>query len=141
MKNKTKRMKIREKNTDKNAEKNIGKKSPKAPSQWIYLAKEEVDLKELPSLFGEEVKTEVWLDAGIAEIPLAEASSMDMERGAVDLGNEEDNAFLAQNETKDLFFVTIKPEDFALAKEAMNKIKQKWGGIFCADTDDFTPAV
>ena len=50
-------------------------------------------------------------------------------------------AFAKQHGCENVFLVTLKPEEFETAKKAMNKIVASLGGLFCGDTEDFTPVL
>lgn len=133
MKNKSKLKKIRE-----------GKTSAlKVPSEWLYLNPEEVSLRQIYELFGEGSpwKAEYWEEAGVLEIEIPEAGSVDMEAMDTDLGDEEGNAYLASHQIQTVVVVTIVPEDFQKAKAVMEYIIRKTGGYFCGDTDDFQPEI
>lgn len=133
MKNKSKLKKIRE-----------GKTSAlKVPSEWLYLNPEEVSLRQIYELFGEGTpwKAEYWEEAGVLEIEIPEAGSVDMEAMDTDLGDEEGNAYLASHQIQTVVVVTIVPEDFQKAKAVMEYIIRKTGGYFCGDTDDFQPEI
>ena len=86
-----------------------------------------------------ELETEIWEEAGVLEIILGEAGSMDMEAIEDDFEDEYSRAFLEEHQVKRLFCVTIKPEVYDKAKEVMEVICGKLGGFFCGDTEDFTP--
>jgi len=133
MKNKSKLKKIRE-----------GKTAVfKAPAEWLYLNQEQVTLRQICELFGEDMlwKAEYWEEAGVLEIEIPGAGSVDLEAMDADLGDEEGNAYLAQRQIRTVAAVTIVPDDFWRAKEVMEYITEKVGGYFCGDTKDFQPEV
>ena len=115
----------------------------KAPAEWLYCAMEETDAQRIASILTENGfdDTEVWPEAGVVEIPLAEKASMDMEWVECDLEDDYSNAFLTENQVKCLYMVTIVPDAFPRAREVMLLITEKLGGFFCGDTEDFTPSI
>ena len=132
MKNKSKLNKIKEKKQNVQT----------MPGEWLYFASAETTVREIAgALEGEAYELEIWEDAGVAEVILGEKSSMDMEWTENDLGDEESNRFLEENQVKTLFLVTIPPLEFEAAKVCMEKIIAANGGFFCGDTQDFTPVV
>ncbi|MGN0294653.1 MAG: hypothetical protein ACI4D3_11695 [Lachnospiraceae bacterium] len=129
------------KQNSKSNQKSKQEPKPSVPAEWLYMTDREIGIREIASSFESEEMTEIWEEAGVAEVILGEKSSMDMELTENDLGDEESNRFLQENQVKTLFLVTVPPLDFERAKECMEKITAANGGFFCGDTDDFTPVV
>ena len=111
------------------------------PGEWLYLNKEELPLRKIYELFKEEQTAEYWEAAGVLEISLPESGTLDFEDLEGTLGNEEDDAYLKENEIRTVAAVTIRPEDYEKAEKVMLFITEKIGGYFCADTADFKPVV
>lgn len=114
---------------------------PAVVAEWLYMTDREITVRDIASAFAPQEMVEIWEDAGVAEVILGEKSSMDMEWMENDLGDEESNRFLEENQVKTLFLVTIPPLEFEAAKVCMEKIIAANGGFFCGDTQDFTPVV
>lgn len=133
MKNKSKLKKVREER----------EQMPKEPSEWLYLNPEEVGLRSIYEIFGQETpwRAELWEEAGVLEIGIPEAGSVDMELMDADLGDEEGNAYLEKHQIKTVFAVTIVPEDYEKARMVMVEIMKSKGGFFCGDTEDFQPEI
>ena len=132
MKNKSKLSKFKKEKTT----------AKKVPAEWLYLLPEEVSMRALyDSLFDSKWKAEYWEAAGVLEVEIPEAASVDMEEMECSLGDEIGDAYLAEHGVKTVYAVTIKPDDFAKAKEVMEYLTEKNGGFFCGDTDDFEPQV
>ena len=133
MKNKSKLKKIKEK---KNTQTGY-------PTQWLFLSKQEIGVREIKTILDTDasVSLEIWETAGVLEVTLADGKTIDMEAAAVDLHDAYSNEFLSQNQTKSLFYVNVYPDSFALAKPVMEKIAKQADGMFCGDTDDFTPVM
>lgn len=133
MKNKSKLRKLHDKKSP----------FPKAPSEWLYLVPEERSLRSIYELFGEDApwRAELWEEAGVLEIEIPEAGSVDMECMDADLGEEAGNAYLAENRIQTVFAVTIMPEHYEEARMVMEKIVENLGGFFCGDTEDLQPQV
>lgn len=117
--------------------------APRVPSEWLYLLPEEMKLRSIYELFGEDMpwKAEFWEEAGVLEIEIPEAGSVDLECMDADLGDEQSNAFLEKHQIKTVFAVTIVPDDYEKANEVMVRMMEKLGGFFCGDTEDFQPEV
>ena len=115
--------------------------APKMPGDWLYFNKEEISLRKIYELFQEEQTAEYWEAAGVLEISLPESGTLDFEDLEGTLGNEEDDAYLKENEIRTVAAVTIRPDDYEKAEKVMLFITEKIGGYFCADTADFTPVV
>lgn len=133
MKNKSKLKKIKEK-----------KPSPiKLPSQWLFVAKEEVTARDVKNSLEDYdgIELEIWDAAGIVEVVLSDGKSIDFEQTEVDLGDDYSNAFLAKQQAKALFYVTIHPDSAELVQPVMKHVLAKIPGVFCGDTDDFEPFI
>lgn len=115
----------------------------KVPAEWLYLVPVETELRSIYELFREDTfwKAELWEEAGVLEIEIPEAGSVDMECMDTDLGDEEGNAYLSENQIKTVFAVTIVPDDYEKAQKVMKKIVKNMGGFFCGDTEDFQPEI
>ena len=129
MKNKSKLMKIKQANRE----------NPKVVSEWLYINEKEIAFKDLKNVFGKEdnVNVEIWEDAGICELELTEAKSIDLELGEVDA----EDPFLTEHHAKTLFFVTIVPEFYEKDAVVMKKIVDSLGGFFCGNTAEFEPVI
>ncbi len=116
---------------------------PKAPAEWLYLLSEKAEPRRLYEFLREETdfSCELWEEAGVLEIELPEAGSVDLEEMDCDLGDEAGNAFLKEHQIQTVYAVTIVPEDFDKARAAMEKLTTGIGGFFCGDTEDFLPVI
>ena len=133
MKNKSKLKKIKENKTT----------AAKLPSQWLFIAREEVSARDVKNALEdyEGVELEIWEAAGIVEVVLSDGKSIDFEQTEVDLRDEYSNDFLEKQQAKALFYVTIHPDSAALVTPVMKHVLGKISGLFCGDTDDFSPFV
>lgn len=133
MKNKSKLKKIKEKKTV----------VVKLPSQWLFVAKEEVTARDVKVALEdyEGIELEIWDAAGIVEVVLSDGKSIDFEQTEVDLGDAYSNEFLAKQQAKALFYVTIHPDSADLVQPVMKHVLSKIAGVFCGDTDDFEPFI
>lgn len=134
-------MKNKSKLNNKSKQNSKCKPKPSVPAEWLYMTDREIGVHEIASSFESEEMTEIWEEAGVAEVILGEKDSMDMELTENDLGDEESNRFLLENQVKTLFLVTVSPMEFEKAEECMKKIIAANGGFFCGDTEDFTPVI
>jgi hypothetical protein len=133
MKSKSKLKKIREGRTG----------DPKVPGEWLYLAPAGCTMRQIYELFGEGSpwKAEYWEEAGVLEIELTEAGSVDVETMEPDPGDEALRAYMEEEQAETVFAVTILPGEYEQACQVMKKIMESLGGIFCGDTEDFQPKV
>ncbi|MDD6206955.1 MAG: hypothetical protein PUB10_00330 [Clostridiales bacterium] len=133
MKNKSKLKKIKEQN----------QKSASYPDEWFYLNEASVTPREIARVFaGEDGMTaQLWEEAGVVEIELVEAKSVDLEQASIPAGDPELDCYFQEHNIKTVFYVTIAPQDYRKAVQAMRCITKKLGGYFCGDTADFTPVV
>ena len=118
-------------------------KGPRMPEEWLYLAEGEIMPEQIYAVFQEDSgwKAEYWEEAGVLEIELPEAGSVDMEN--LQGGSEDEimEAYLKERELHTVYAVTIRPDDFEKAKKVMEYIISHLGGYFCGDTDDFQPEI
>lgn len=133
MKNKSKLKRIKE-----------GKqKSASYPNHWLYLNETAVTPRQIADVFHGEngMISQLWEEAGVVEIELVEAKSVDLEQAELPAGEPELDDYFRRNNIKSVYYVTIAPDDYGKAEKAMRQITEKLGGYFCGDTNDFTPVV
>lgn len=114
-------------------------KQPKVTGEWLYLAAAGTTVRQIAEAVGTDHETELWEDAGVLEILFEEKSSMDIEETKMRPGDEVMERFMEENGCAALFLVTFLPEEYARAKVLMKQIIDRCGGLFCGDTEDFTP--
>lgn len=114
---------------------------PSVPGEWLYLAPEGVTVRQIAESLNERDGIELWEEAGVLELELHEGSSMDMERAEIHPKDEVTSSFVEKNGCKEVFLVTFAPEEYACAEVLMRQILSGCGGLFCGDTEDFTPVV
>lgn len=118
------------------------KSSSTAPQGWYYMSQQEITVSELAKALDESrYDIEVWVDAEVLEIGVEEKVSVDVEDCELDLGDEYSNDFLAQNEVKSLFYVSFPATAGDVCKPVLKEIVVALGGMFCKDTEDFTPVI
>ena len=118
-------------------------KGPRMPEEWLYLAEGEITPDQIYGLFVEEKswKAEYWEEAGVLEIELPEAGSVDLEN--LDGASEDEvmETYMKERSLHTAYAVTIRQDDFEQAKKVMEYISGRLGGYFCGDTDDFQPEI
>ena len=133
MKNKTKRAKIA---AGKNKNENF-------PKEWLYLCTQEVSPRQIAELFRgrEKVDAQLWEEAGVVELGLFEAKSIDMELLELPTGETEFDTSLEEEGIACAYLVTLVPADEKKAMAAMKIITENLGGYFCGDNDKREPVV
>ena len=106
---------------------------------WLYFATEEVNVRDIFQLVESEYETEIWEDAGVLEITLKDGNSIDIEAAKIHPKDEITAAFAEEKGAKNVFLITFIPDSFDEAKNVMQLIYDKLGGVFCGDTEDFKP--
>ncbi len=118
---------------------------PKVQSQvtgnWLYFCPMEKNIRSIYELLKEKNQVEIWEEAGVMEVLLGEKSSLDIETVEIPPKDEVTQAFAKEQEAKTVFLLTFAPEDYELAEKVMKQILEQFGGIFCGDTEDFTPKI
>ena len=106
---------------------------------WLYFCQEEISIRSLYEIFAGNDDVEIWEEAGVLEIPLGEKSSFDVETAQIHPKDEITLQFAEEQAAKSVFLATFSPEDYENAKKIMKQILDKFGGLFCGDTEDFMP--
>lgn len=127
----------------------IKKEKRTAPGEWLYFAPANVTVRSIYDVLTDEngesgtdsYEVEIWEDAGVLEVGLNDGASLDIEQAKIPPKDEITAAFAKEHGCENVFLVTLKPEEFETAKKAMNKIAASLGGLFCGDTEDFTPVL
>ena len=110
---------------------------------WFYMNQKKVTVDDIKECFQDrdDIKVEIWREAGIVELALADGHSIDMEMAEASFSDEYSNDYLKKNSVQVLFYVTIAPDFYVNAEPVMRELVKQLGGFFCADTDDFEPVL
>ena len=120
----------------------VKKQGPKVSGEWLYLSEGEVKLRQIYELLKDsQWNAEYWDEAEVLEVELPEAGSVDFEDLEGTLGDEESDAWLQEQQIHTVFAVTIRPDDYELAKNVMEHIVSLVGGYFCADNETLQPRI
>ena len=119
------------------------KEAPKVMEEWLYLSEEEGALRPLYEFLKEEEgqRAEFWEEAGVLEIGLLDAGSVDLEILPREEWDEELLACICEQQAAEVCTVTFMQEDAKKAQKVMEILVQKAGGIFCGDNRDFLPRI
>lgn len=119
-------------------------KQPKRnlPSGWYFMAVKAMTVGDIKEAFDEtNYELEIWREAGVLEIIVADKISIDIEELELDLGDDYSNDYLAKHQVKSLFYVSFKMDAYEECLPALLHITKTLGGRICGDTDDFTPVI
>ena len=120
----------------------VKKQGPKVPAEWLYLFEGEIKLRQIYELLKDSPwNVEYWEEAEVLEVELPEAGSVDFEDLEGTLGDEESDAWLQEQQIHTVFAVTIRPDDYELAKKVMEHIVSLVSGYFGADNDTLQPRI
>lgn len=125
------------------------KENNQMPGDWLYFAPENVTVRHIFDVLTNanddtitaSYEVEIWEDAGVLEVGLSDGATLDIEQTEIPAKDGITTAFAKEHGCECVFLVTIKPEEFDIAKNAMQKIVASLGGLFCGDTEDFTPVL
>lgn len=109
--------------------------------EWLYLAPEETTVRSIGSVLGEAYQQELWEEAGVLEVGFTDGKTMDFEAAEVHPKDEAIKEFLKQHQCGKVFLVTFAPEAYGEAEKIMRCVLDAAGGLFCGDTEDFTPVI
>ena len=120
----------------------VKKQGPKVPAEWLYLFEGEIKLRQIYELLKDSPwNVEYWEEAEVLEVELPEAGSVDFEDLEGTLGDEESDAWLQEQQIHTVFAVTIRPDDYELAKKVMEHIVSLVDGYFYADNENLQPRI
>lgn len=114
---------------------------PAIPGEWLYLNKDGSTVRQIATALEAEYEIEIWEDAGVLEVVLADGGSMDVEHTKIHPKDEMTRAFVEKEGYSEVFLVTFLPEEYLSVEKVMHKIMQVCGGMFCGDTEDFNPVI
>lgn len=114
---------------------------PEVPGEWLYFSRENVTVRKLYDLLRGAYEADIWEEAEILEISVGEGRVFDLEAAFIHPKDEATKDFAVKNDCERVFLVTFASEDYEQAEKIMKKILAGAGGIFCGDTDDFTPVI
>lgn len=106
---------------------------------WLYFCSGEIGIRALYEVLKDSYEAEIWEEAGVLEIVLGEKSSFDIEQAKIHPKDEITQQFAKEQGANSVFLVTFLPENYELAEQIMKLLVEKFGGLFCGDTEDFTP--
>lgn len=106
---------------------------------WLYFCKEEIGVRELYEVVKDSYETEIWEEAGVLEIVLGEKSSFDIEQGKIHPKDEITQQFANEQGAACVFLATFSPDEYDVAERIMKIMLERFGGLFCGDTEDFMP--
>lgn len=109
------------------------------PGEWLYLAKAKVSVREIADALPETYEIEIWEEAGVLEIMIREGVSVDIEHVKIHPKDELTCRFVGEMGYEEVFLVTFAPEEYDCVKKLMQQIMSACGGMFCGDTEDFSP--
>lgn len=120
----------------------VKKQGAKVPAEWLYLFEGEIKLRQIYELLKDSPwNVEYWEEAEVLEVELPEAGSVDFEDLEGTLGDEESDAWLQEQQIHTVFAVTIRPDDYELAKKVMEHIVSLVSGYLCADNETLQPRI
>lgn len=132
MKNKSKLNKIKEKKQNVQM----------MPGEWLYFAPAGTTVRKILGALEEaEYELEIWEDAGVLEVGMAEGETVDFEQTQIHPKDEVTAAFARENQCETVFLVTFVPENYSKAEKIMRRILAENGGIFCGDTAELEPVL
>ncbi|SDB03779.1 hypothetical protein [Eubacterium oxidoreducens] len=120
------------------------KKGPKVsgPRGWYFMNEQKLTVQEIKDVLDEErYDIEIWHEACVLEVGVADKLSIDIEELETDLRDEYSNRYLEEHKIHSVFYISFRPEEYDRCEPVMKEILQGLGGRICGDTDDFTPVL
>lgn len=110
------------------------------PGEWLYVAPEGMDVRRIADVLTTQ-EIELWEDAGVLEITVSEKQSVDIEHVRIHPKDELTRAFVESHGCSEVFLVTFPSEIYEQTVSLMHQILAECGGLFCGDTEDFSPVI
>ena len=117
----------------------MAEKKTQMTGDWLYFCPEEIGVRAFYEVIKDSYEVEIWEEVGVLEIVLGEKSSFDMEQAKIHPKDEITQQFAKEQEANSVFLATFAPENYEQAKGIMKLLLEKFGGLFCGDTEDFMP--
>lgn len=111
------------------------------PGEWLYLAPQGVNAGRLAEALLGQYEIELWEEAGVIEVVLGEKTSVDIEHVKLPPKDEVTRKYVSDNGCTEVFLVTFAAEAYERVLPVMKRVLIQCGGLFCGDTEDFTPVV
>ena len=108
---------------------------------WLYFCKEEIGVRALFEVLKDSYEAEIWEEAGVLEIVLGEKSSFDIEQVKIHPKDGITQQFAKEQGASCVFLATFMPENYDEAERIMKLLLERFGGLFCGDTEDFMPKI
>ena len=119
----------------------IKKEKSTAPGEWLYFAPANVTVRSIYEVLTDDYEVEIWEDAGVLEIGLNDGATLDIEWTKIPAKDDITAGIAKHHGCVIVFIVTLISEVFETEKKSMSKIAASLGGLFCGDTEDFTPVL
>lgn len=126
----------------KKMKKTISRVNAVIPDNWILLLPAGISVREMKeALQGDHPDIEIWPEAGILEIIVADKLSIDIEKAEEDFKDAEVRHCAEEKSLPSVFYLTLKTEGYEAGLPFIKKLINAFGGLLLGDTEDLMPRV
>ena len=113
------------------------KKTQMIYEEWLYMNSKEITVVDINEVVKDIVEIDLWDELGVISLKLNDKAYIDIEEIETDLGNDEENKFVANNNIKSICQVKLPKQYIKAAEEKMKLIIKGIGGFWVKDDGNF----
>ena len=113
------------------------KKTEMVYEEWLYMNSKEITVVDINEVVKDIVEIDLWDELGVISLKLDDKAYIDIEEIETDLGNDEENKFVSDNNIKSICQVKLPKQYIKGAEEKMKLIIKGIGGFFVKDNGNF----
>lgn len=113
------------------------KKTQMIYEEWLYMNSKEITVVDINEVVKDIVEVDLWDELGVISLKLDDKAYIDIEEIETDLGNDEENKFVSDNNIKSICQVKLPKQYIKAAEEKMKLIINGIGGFFVKDNGNF----
>ena len=113
------------------------KKTQMIYEEWLYMNSKEITVVDINEVVKDIVEIDLWDELGVISLKLDDKAYIDIEEIETDLGNDEENKFVSDNNIKSICQVKLPKQYIKAAEEKMKLIIKGIGGFFVKDDGNF----
>ena len=110
--------------------------------ELLYMNDKEVTAKDISdSIKSNKYEADLWDELGIVSFKLIDDTYIDLVEIETDLGTDEGNKYVSDNNIKSIFTVKVPRESLEDAQNVMKEVVNNIGGLFCMDNEEFKEVI
>lgn len=109
--------------------------------ELLYMNDKEITAKDISDSIKNKYVTDLWDELGVISFKVNDDDFMDLVEIETDLGTDEGNKYVSDNNIKSIYTVKVPHDSLVDAKDVMKEVVSNIGGLFCMDNEDFEEVV